>query len=63
MPLFKLTRQALDDLREIGRYTQKQWGKEQRCVYLNRLDEAFHRIAENPAIRRSAEHIRALLLG
>ena len=34
MPIFSLTKQALEDLREIGRYTQQGWGRDQRRHYL-----------------------------
>lgn len=48
MPLFSLTKQALEDLRKIGRYTQERWGQEQRRYYLALLDRCFHALAENP---------------
>jgi toxin ParE1/3/4 len=48
MPLFTLTKRALDDLREIGRYTQGRWGREQRRTYLVQLDRCFRALAENP---------------
>lgn len=56
--VFKLTKNAYKDLHDIGQYTQKEWGREQRVDYLDRLDNAFFKIAENPGMGRSAEHIR-----
>jgi len=35
MPNFKITPRARDDLKKIGRYTQRQWGKSQRNTYLS----------------------------
>jgi toxin ParE1/3/4 len=31
MPTFRLTAKARADLRDIGRYTQEVWGRDQRC--------------------------------
>ena len=41
MPSFTLTNMAKDDLKEIGRYTQKRWGRDQRDQYLTMLDTCF----------------------
>ena len=41
MPTFTLTKGAVADLIEIGRYTQKRWGPEQRNRYLTMLDGSF----------------------
>ena len=59
MPRFRLTVQARADLRDIGRYTQQTWGRDQRNRYLARLDEAFHRLAREPHLGRACEEIRA----
>lgn len=48
MPSFTLTNMAKADLKEIGHYTQENWGREQRILYLNMLDACFHRLATNP---------------
>ena len=55
---FFLTGKAKADLTEIGRYTQKTWGVEQRSRYLGQLDACFQRIAANPDLGISAETIR-----
>ncbi|GGO84321.1 toxin ParE4 [Marinobacterium nitratireducens] len=47
---FNVSREALEDLRAIGRYTQKIWGAAQRRKYLNGLDERFRFLATNPLI-------------
>ena len=58
MPRFSLTKQALEDLREIGRHTQKRWGREQRRHYLALLDRCFHALAENPNQGQRCDEIR-----
>jgi toxin ParE1/3/4 len=59
MPAFFLTRKANDDLREIARYTQEQWGREQRNLYLRMLDDSFRRLAANPGLGGDCSEIRA----
>ena len=58
MPAFRLTANARADLRDIGRYTQRTWGRDQRNHYLSRLDEAFHLLAREPDRSRSCDNIR-----
>lgn len=55
---FRVSREATNDLREIGRYTQNKWGKAQRRRYLNDLDEKFQFLAENPQMGRRCDEIR-----
>lgn len=50
MARFRVSRAAQADIREIGRYTQRQWGKDQRRVYLNGLNESFHLLANTPLL-------------
>jgi toxin ParE1/3/4 len=59
MPLFTLTKKALADLVEIGRYTQKRWGKEQRNTYLTMLDGCFQQLAAAPLEGRACDEIRS----
>ena len=47
---FRVSKAALADIREIGRYTQKQWGRDQRRVYLDGLNERFQLLAKTPAL-------------
>lgn len=58
MPSFSLTRLAKADLKSIGRYTEKTWGREQRNRYLSMLDGRFHALAENPLLGRECHDIR-----
>ena len=47
MGSFSLTRTDRTDLKSIAAYTQKQWGKQQRTLYVKQFDDAFHMLAEN----------------
>jgi len=58
MASFRLTAKAKADLRAIGRYTQKTWGREQRNRYLALLDGSFRDLANNPWKGRSCDDIR-----
>lgn len=50
MPTFHITPRARDDLKNIGRYTEWQWGKNQRNTYLKNFEKRFHWLAENPQL-------------
>lgn len=56
---FTLSEDAVADLREIGRFTLRQWGAEQRNRYLAQLDRQFAQIAVNPNLGRSRPEIGA----
>jgi toxin ParE1/3/4 len=58
MPGFWLTRTAREDLKAIGRYTQRNWRRRQRDAYLTHLDRRFHALAELPSLGRSCDDIR-----
>ena len=47
---FGITPRAQEDLRNIGRYTLRKWGKEKRDSYLRDLDNRFGWLAQNPKI-------------
>lgn len=44
----RITPRAYVDLRNIARYTLRQWGKAQRDVYIRDLDRRFSWLAEQP---------------
>ena len=50
MPGYRVTPRALDDLKNIGRYTERQWGKRQRNTYLKALEKRFNWLADNPKL-------------
>ena len=45
------------DLIEIGEFTEQRWGKKQRNLYLETIDDALHRIAESPGIGTEREDL------
>lgn len=58
MPVFRLSAKSLEDLKSIGRFTLKFWGREQRNIYLSKLDESFHRLADQPHLGSARDDIR-----
>lgn len=58
MPSFTLTNMAKADLKEIARFTQKRWGREQRDLYLKMLDISFQQLAANPHKGKDCSEIR-----
>jgi toxin ParE1/3/4 len=58
MPTFTLTNRAMADVIEIGRYTQKHWGLEQRNKYLTMLDGCFQQLAADPLRGKDCSEIR-----
>ena len=50
MPAFRITPRAREDLINIGRYTERQWGRHQRNTYLNALEKRLGWLAENPQL-------------
>jgi toxin ParE1/3/4 len=57
MSSFSLTNAAKADLRNIARFTEQRWGREQRKLYLKGMDDAFSRLADSPALGVSCEYI------
>ena len=58
MPFFRLSAKSLEDLKSIGRFTLKSWGREQRNIYLSKIDESFHILAEQPQLANARDDIR-----
>lgn len=50
MPDYRVTPRAQEDLKNIGRYTEQQWGRRQRNTYLKALEKRFGWLAENPQL-------------
>lgn len=61
MGSFSLTNAAKADLRNIARFTEQEWGREQRKHYLKGMDDAFSRLADSPALGVSCEYIAPAL--
>ena len=58
MPAYKVSQVAFDDLVNIGRYTESEWGISQRNSYLDDIERQFEMLArdrEYPAIRDRSE--------
>lgn len=58
MARYRLSREAERDLREIGRYTQRHWGAEQRRRYLYRLDRRLEFLVDNPKAGTARDDLR-----
>ncbi|MDT8317193.1 MAG: type II toxin-antitoxin system RelE/ParE family toxin [bacterium] len=58
MPSFIITNMAKADLKDIGRYTQEHWGRDQRDQYLTMIDVYFHQLAANPLKGKNCNEIR-----
>jgi toxin ParE1/3/4 len=55
---FRITPRAKEDLKNIGRYTLKNWGKKQRDTYLTDLDRRFAWLAENLGMGKSRPDVQ-----
>jgi toxin ParE1/3/4 len=53
---------AKEDLLDIGQYTLRTWGEAQAVRYLAALEKCAALLAQNPALGRSCDWIRAGLL-
>lgn len=49
---YRITPRAYEDLKQIGRYTEKNWGRQQRNNYLRKLTRHFEILAITPEIGR-----------
>ncbi|MDJ0806436.1 MAG: type II toxin-antitoxin system RelE/ParE family toxin [Gammaproteobacteria bacterium] len=58
MAHFRIKATALADLKGIAKFTDKNWGREQRNKYLTEFDQAFHQLAMNKALGKACDHIR-----
>ena len=58
MPNFKLSRKAKADLKVIARYTEREWGRDQRNHYILQFDKSFHLLGKNPGLGQPSEEIR-----
>ena len=53
MASYTFTRSAQNDLRDIAKYTSKQWGKDQALKYAGDLDQCFEAIAKGHVIEKA----------
>ncbi|NOS74110.1 MAG: type II toxin-antitoxin system RelE/ParE family toxin [Methyloglobulus sp.] len=54
---YVLTQLAENDLKDIARYTLKQWGKKQSLRYANSLETRFQEIADRNALSRTFSNL------
>lgn len=47
---YRITPRARDDLLNIGRYTERTWGKKQRNIYLKEIEARFQWLADKPLL-------------
>jgi len=55
---FRLTSTALEDLREIARYTRNKWGAAKQNLYLTALDNKFSWLAKNYDVGKARDEIK-----
>lgn len=55
---FRLSRRAEADLAEIVRYTFETRGEDQTARYIDELETCCQRLANNPALGRTCDHVR-----
>ena len=58
MLTYRLTNKALEDLRSIARYTEKNWSRERRNKYLSKLDASIQLIVDEPQLGHACDEIR-----
>lgn len=52
MPRYDFTWQALDDIREIARYTKETWGRKRARLYREELELGIQKLALAPGVGR-----------
>jgi toxin ParE1/3/4 len=59
---YRVTPRAREDLKKIGRYTVKTWGREQRDAYLRAIEARFAWLAQHPNLGKHRTDVQAVLL-
>ena len=62
MPEVTLAPLARKDIKDIGGYTQKNWGVNQRNLYLGVLEKAINGLLQNHRLDRKRDYIKQGLL-
>jgi toxin ParE1/3/4 len=52
-----ITPKARADLKDISRYTDQKWGRQQRFTYLKRLKDRFAYLANKPEMGKKRDEI------
>jgi toxin ParE1/3/4 len=58
MPKVTVRPAARADLRRIGRYTEREWGREQHSRYLRQIDARILAVADNPKLGKPRDEVR-----
>ena len=56
---YRITPKAVEDLKRIGRYTQRKWGQDQRNRYLRGFEARFNWLAESPDRGKQRPDVKA----
>ncbi len=62
MPEVTLTPLAREDIKGIGRYTQRKWGQSKRTLYLTTLDATINELTSTRRLDRDSGDLRPGLL-
>ena len=52
MPRYDFTKRALEDLRDIARYTRETWGRKQARLYREEIELGIRKLALSPGMGR-----------
>ena len=55
---YRISAKAVEDLKNIGKYTQNKWGITQRNRYLRQIHDCFSWLSENPNIGMGCDYIK-----
>ncbi len=61
MPGYRLSKETQNDLKEISRYTQENWGNKQAKHYLIELAACFENLTRSPKIGKERNEIEKSL--
>jgi toxin ParE1/3/4 len=57
-PIYRLTRRAEADLKDIYRYTRRTWGRARAAQYASQLQQCFTMLAARPHAGRKREELQ-----
>jgi len=57
MSEYRLSRDAAADMAELGRYTQRRWGPQQRLIYLRNIKRRMSMLAARPLIGMARDEL------
>lgn len=58
MKPFELTNAAKSDLKKIALYTNEEWGRNQRNVYIKQFDDTFHMHSGSSLVGKPCDEIK-----